>query len=241
MAPGADKEAGPGADVLEARLRRSVESINTGARRMKRSPTLGPQAELTRRKLADSARELFREHGYTKVTVAEIAQNAHVSLATFYQYFEDVHDVTALVIVDFVKASLASELDSWDPLAGLAGLHDFVGRFLGLYVRNADLLELWEVGKLVSPRLRALYQDYSAVYRGRLEECVRRGVEHGVVRADLDPAALADLLATLTERYCYEHFVLLGEREVGDGVELLTTALTGLLGLRSRPRRKRPS
>jgi hypothetical protein len=34
---------------LEDRLRRSVETIGTGERRMKRSPVLGPQAEQTRR------------------------------------------------------------------------------------------------------------------------------------------------------------------------------------------------
>jgi AcrR family transcriptional regulator len=233
----AGHDPAPAPDILEARLRRSVESINTGERRMKRSRRLGPQAEQTRRKLADSARALFSEQGYTNVTIAEIAQRANVSLATFYQYFEDVHDVTALVIVDFIKASLASSLDNWDPLAGKAGLHDFVDRFLRLYVRNTEVLELWEIGKLVSPRLRGLYQEYSALYRGRLEQCVHRGLEHDVLRRDLDPAALADLLATLTERYCYEHYVLLGRREVGDGVEVLTTALSSLLGLRDVPSR----
>jgi AcrR family transcriptional regulator len=238
MTPASGASNGTPTDETEARLRRSVESINTGARRMKRSRTLGPQAEQTRRNLADSARTLFREQGYSKVTVAAIAQNANVSLATFYQYFSDVDDITALVVVDFIKASLVSELDAWDPLAGEVGLHDFVDRFLGLYLRNAELLELWEIGKLVSTRLRALYVDYSTVYRGRLEECVRRGIDGGVLRDDLAPAELADLLATLTERYCYEHFVLLGEQEVGDGVVLLTMALTSLLGLRNRPRRR---
>lgn len=218
-------------DELEDRLRRSVESIHTGARRVGRSQKLGPQAEATRRRLADSARRLFREQGYTRTTVADIAARAEVSLGTFYQYFEDVHDVTALVLVDFVRASLASELDRWDSLAGEAGLRGFLDRFLGLYVAHAELLELWETGKLVSPRLRALYQDYSRVYRGRLEVCVATGAAAGVVRDDLSPARLADLLATLVERYCCEHFVLHRETAVGDHVDVLVAGLVGLLGV----------
>jgi AcrR family transcriptional regulator len=218
-------------EELEDRLRRSVESIHTGARRMKRSKVLGPQAEQTRRRLATSARELFREQGYTRTTVAEIAARSEVSLGTFYQYFEDVHDVTALVLVDFVRASLASELDRWDSLGGEPALRDFLDRFLGLYVENVELLELWETGKLVSPRLRSLYQDYSRVYRGRLEACVVAGVDAGAVRDDVAPDRLADLLATLVERYCYEHFVLHGEHQVGDGVDVLAAGLVGLLGL----------
>jgi AcrR family transcriptional regulator len=220
-----------GVDELEDRLRRSVESIHTGARRVGRSQKLGPQAEATRRRLAVSARALFREQGCTRTTVAEIAARAEVSLGTFYQYFEDVHDVTALVLVDFVRASLASELDRWDSLAGEAGLRGFLDRFLGLYVAHAELLELWETGKLVSPRLRALYQDYSRVYRARLESCVVAGVAAGLVRDDLPPARLADLLATLVERYCYEHFVLHRETSLGDHVDVLAAGLVGLLGL----------
>jgi AcrR family transcriptional regulator len=221
----------PAVDDLEDRLRRSVESMHTGARRVGRSQKLGPQAEATRRRLAVSARALFRQQGCTRTTVADIAAGAEVSLGTFYQYFEDVHDVTALVVVDFIRASLASELDRWDSTGGEPALRGFLDRFLRLYVANAELLELWETGKLVSPRLRALYQDYYRVYRARLEECVLRGVEAGAVRDDVPADRLADLLATLTERYCYEHFVLLGEKEVGDGVDVLTAGLVGLLHL----------
>ncbi|QIG43722.1 TetR/AcrR family transcriptional regulator [Nocardioides anomalus] len=219
-------------DELEDRLRRSVESIHTGARRVGRSQKLGPQAEATRRRLADSARALFREQGYTRTTVADIASRSEVSLGTFYQYFEDVHDVTALVLVDFVRASLASGLDRWDSLAGEPGLRGFLDRFLGLYVAHAELLELWETGTLVSPRLRSLYQDYSRVYRGRLEACVVTGVAAGRVRADLPASRLADLLATLVERYCYEHFVLHRETALDDHVDVLAAGLVGLLGLR---------
>jgi AcrR family transcriptional regulator len=234
-------DAVTGVEELEDRLRRSVESIHTGARRMKRSTVLGPQAEQTRHRLAASARQLFREQGYTRTTVAEIAARSEVSLGTFYQYFEDVHDVTALVLVDFVRASLASELDRWDSLGGEAALRDFLERFLTLYVANVELLELWETGKLVSPRLRSLYRDYARVYRGRLQECVVAGVDAGVLRADLPSDRLADLLATLVERYCYEHFVLHGEPEVGDGVDVLTAGLVGLLGLTGPVERAEPA
>ena len=220
----------------EDRLRRSVESIGAGGRRMNRSQVLGPQAEQTRRRLASAARALFREQSYVGTTVAEITQRAEVSLATFYQYFRDIDDVTALVVVDFIKASLASELDRWDACGGMPALRDFVDRFLRLYVANAELLELWETGKLVSPRLRLLYQDYYRVYRARLEECARVGVAAGLVRDDLDPALLADLMATLVERYCYEHYVLLGERAIGDAVDGLVRALATMLGLQDPTR-----
>ena len=224
--------------VAEARLRRSVESIGVGKRRMERSPVLGPQAELTRKRLADSAKTLMQEKGYTNVSVVEIAQSAGVSLATFYQYFREIHDVTALIVVDFIKESLSHDLDKWDPLGGRPALQSFVRRFLEVYVGHVALMELWETGKLVSPDLRALYVDYHRVYRHHLELCVKSGVDMGTIRDDLTPTNLADVMATLVERHCYEHFVLLrhSTEELDAHVQLLTTVLVDVLRLRARRR-----
>ncbi|MDR8409162.1 TetR family transcriptional regulator [Nonomuraea sp. 3-1Str] len=43
----------------------------------------------TRQALADAARRLFSEHGYDKVTVAQIADEADVSIATLFAHVPD--------------------------------------------------------------------------------------------------------------------------------------------------------
>lgn len=43
--------------------------------------------------LLDAAEELFSKHGYDAVGTPEIAEQAGVSVGTFYRYFEDKHEV----------------------------------------------------------------------------------------------------------------------------------------------------
>src|SRR3954452_17629013 len=47
----------------------------------------------TRRLIADTARRLFAERGFERVTVAEIAREAEVSEATVFNYFPTKEDL----------------------------------------------------------------------------------------------------------------------------------------------------
>jgi AcrR family transcriptional regulator len=209
----------------EQRLRTAADALGASERRLERSPVLGPRAERTRRLIIDSAWELFRTRGYTGTTVADIAKHAKVSLATFYQYFSELNDVLAVIVVDFIKDSLERGLDRWDVRAGRDGLRQMIDKSMASYIDNRDFMELWETATLVSPRIRSLSLDYARVYRQRFEGFIREGVELGLVRGDVDPAGMADAMTTMLVRYCFEHFVLSDERVPADRsamVELLT-------------------
>lgn len=210
----------------ERRFVRAADAIAASERRLERSPTLGPRAERTRRALVESAWELFRTRGYTETTVAEVAKNANVSLATFYQYFSELNDVLGVIVVDFIRESMERGLDRWDVTAGRDGLRQRIDAFLNTYIEYREFMELWECAKLVSPQIRALSLDYAKVYRHRFEVFFAEAIERGVVRNDFDPASLADVMTILLERYCYEHFVISDEPITADRgpiVELLTS------------------
>src|SRR6266508_699531 len=53
-------------------------------RRAYHSPLRADQAEQTRRRVLESARQLFIDHGYTGTTVAAVAEHAGVSPETIY-------------------------------------------------------------------------------------------------------------------------------------------------------------
>jgi AcrR family transcriptional regulator len=55
-----------------------------GSRRRYSSPLRADQAQQTRRRILESARELFVEHGYAGTTVAAVADHARVSPETIY-------------------------------------------------------------------------------------------------------------------------------------------------------------
>ena len=47
----------------------------------------------TRQLIADSARQLFVEHGFERVSVAEVARRADVAEATVFNYFPSKEDL----------------------------------------------------------------------------------------------------------------------------------------------------
>lgn len=211
------------ADV-ERRLVSDADALVAPERRLERSPNLGPRAERTRRALVDSAWELFRTRGYTDTKVADVAKNADVSLGTFYQYFSELNDVLAVIVVDFIRESLDRGIDRWDVSAGREGLSERIDAFIATYVEYAEFMELWECAKLVSPSVRSLSRDYADVYRRRFAEYFQEGIDRGLVRSDIDADGMADVMTIMLERYCYEHFVLSGETVPRD-----RTAMVGLL------------
>lgn len=59
--------------------------------------TINPasQTEDVRRLILDAAEARFRTYGYRKTTMAEIAEDADMSAANLYRYFEDKQDIAA--------------------------------------------------------------------------------------------------------------------------------------------------
>ncbi|WP_103351998.1 TetR/AcrR family transcriptional regulator [Amycolatopsis sp. CA-128772] len=69
----------------------------------------------TRERLLDAALELFGEHGYDNVTVAEIAERAGLTKRTFFRHFPDKREVLfagqellSRILADAVTAAPAS-------------------------------------------------------------------------------------------------------------------------------------
>lgn len=199
---------GPHPDAAE-RLARATEALRVAGRRQDGGRSaIGPRAERTRRRLIDSATRLFHERGYVATSVSDIAEDAGVSLATFYQYFGERNDIVAALAADVIREMLKSGVDRWDPRTGRLGLRRVIAPFVAGYARHADFFELWQCATHVDARMRALYRDYNGSYQQQFFVYLTAGIEAGLVRADLDPAGMARAMTLMVERYCYEVFVL---------------------------------
>lgn len=144
--------------------------------------------------MLEAAQRLFRERGVDAVSVREIADRARVSLKTVYNYFpskEALLDEIALEIVvattERLEAALASSRTAREEVEDIAAAF---GR---------------EVAR--APKYAAEVFQRSAIFRARgelrevelrmyesLAALLRRDQSQRVIRADLDPLALAELL-----------------------------------------------
>ena len=80
---------------------------------------LQARAEATRRKILDSAVDLFDELGYGETGLADVLQRAGVSKGAFYYHFDSKEAVAAAIIQDYrdrIRNMLGEKLDPSLPL-----------------------------------------------------------------------------------------------------------------------------
>ena len=168
---------------------------------MSESTTLGRRElnkQQTRGRLLDAARVLFAAHGVLGTTVEEIADQAGVSRAPFFNYFPTKDDLLGALHTSTMD-SLANTIDSL-----LAQDLTTGERILGLF---ADFVEATEelpgflravTGELerdlASPEISAERTDR---FNDEILRILTPGIERGEVRTDYPPIFLAQMVAAV--------------------------------------------
>jgi AcrR family transcriptional regulator len=112
----------------------------------------------TRASLREHALRLFRENGYEKTTVEQIAAAAEVSPSTFFRYFPTKED---LVLQDDMDTRMFAALEQQPPgLSPIAAVRAATRQVFGAYTA-ADLEVLRETTRLTMtvPEIRARALD----------------------------------------------------------------------------------
>lgn len=146
---------------------------------------LRADAERNRRKLLDAAREIYAERGLD-VTLDEVARHAGVGTGTAYRRFRNKGELIEALMVERMEelVDLArSMLDEPDPWQALTG---YVEGALALQARDRGLKDILFA---VAPDMERLTQTRSQL-APIVSELVRRAVDAGVVRPDLDTSDL---------------------------------------------------
>lgn len=123
---------------------------------------------LTRRALVENAQRMFRERGFDRVTIAEIADASDVSPKTVFVYFDSKEDLVFAdehQLLDQLRAAIRerdphtspaeavrrlavelAEADRADPAANIVGFTRMVGDHPGLHSRLQVMWEHYEQG-----------------------------------------------------------------------------------------------
>jgi TetR/AcrR family fatty acid metabolism transcriptional regulator len=91
--------------------------------------------ELTKKRIVDSAKELFAEQGYVKTTVMDISRRAGLSEAALYEYFSGKEDLL-LTIPDLWVSELIADLE--EQLFGIKGAANKLRKYLWWYLRRIE-------------------------------------------------------------------------------------------------------
>jgi AcrR family transcriptional regulator len=152
--------------------------------------------EQTRQLIAETARRLFTERGFERVTVAEIARAADVSEQTVFNYFRTKEDLVYWRLESFEDELLTTIRERAEGESVLAAFRRFVLKQRGLLGKtdpeSRELLTALTRMITESPALLAREQQIFAGYTASLAALIAD--ERGAGAGDVEPWVAANAL-----------------------------------------------
>ena len=176
---------------------------------------LTARGERTRRRLIDSAEQIFAELGYHDASIVKITEAAGVGQGTFYLYFTSKKEVFDEVVLDLnarvrhamTEAAATGKTRAEQELLGFGAFFRFTADHPALYriIRQAEF---------VSPEtLQTHYDRLLRPYAAGLEQAMEAGEA-----AQGDPEVLAWSLMGIGELVGMRWILWNGEREMPEAV-----------------------
>ena len=175
------------------------------ARRPGQSPRRRTQAErtaLSEKLILRAAIKLIARQGYSRTTLAEIGKEAGYSGGLVSHRFGSKQDLLR-ALVERMTTRFAHDqmIPAIEGRAGLDALCEMGDTYLReLAAREERLRALYVLmGEALGPvpELRSVFAELNESIRSAAGGCIRRGIEEGRIRADVDPGAGAAMFLAL--------------------------------------------
>lgn len=183
--------------------------------------------------ILDSARSVFGRHGFAAASVSDIARLAGVSDGLVYRYFASKRDLLDHVLSEFY-GRIIEDLE-----AALSRERDFEGRLYVLirrhfevFTTDPDLCRLFiaEI-RVASDYHGSAIQELNRQYTSILVRLMQQAGQDGVIRTDIDPRLLRDVIFGAIEHRAWRFVAGQGQLDVGTTTGELTRLLTHGLGV----------
>ena len=174
---------------------------------------MGLRKEETIRKKAimQTALELFDQYGFDRVTVTEIAEKAHVSKVSIYNFFESKDNLRRIIIKDMLD-------DSVEKIKSLIAKE---GNFIEK-IEEYIQIRTWYYGKYTlrfffeavesDPELRQYLENFNAASKNLLMTFIEEGKDSGVFSPDASNDAI-EIYIDMIQTY------LMHNKEIRDRLE----------------------
>jgi len=172
---------------------------------MAESPNKRSPRDERRQQLLLAARQVFGSQGYHDATVDDITRTAGVAKGTFYLYFTEkraiLHDLIRHFFGLVTEVGLSVQRDVTSPAEYFERLEDAARRLAAIFRENRDLVRLtYREAMSMDPELERTVRNFYRRFAQVEADNVRRGIELGLFRDDLDPLIVAYAHIGMVER-----------------------------------------
>jgi len=168
----------------------------------------------THRKIVEGAERLFRQLGFQKTTVADIARELHMSPANVYRFFGGKSEINAAVCMDLL-GKIEAEAGKIAASRGTAAqrMRNLVASVekahSKLYMSDRKLHELIEAAVTEN---WTIMREHNHRMTGMLEQIIASGMAAGEFHSG-DAALAARLVNTACIRFCHPRLMAEYEQE----------------------------
>lgn len=162
-----------------------------------------------RQNILAAADERFRDFGYNKTTMAEIATDCAMSPANLYRYFKNKHDICAALATRYLerKESVLRRIVDQQDMTAAERIEAFVLASLRYtHSQWSGTPLLYALIEDVSKRRRDIVSHHTQARRTLLVELIQQGNASGEFTV-ANPARTADALLAATVFFDYPDFM----------------------------------
>ena len=155
------------------------------------------RARETRTKILDAARKLFGDRGFGQATIEDIASAAGVSNGALYHHFASKEELFRAILTDHISDQRL-EISALVPATSLREVLERIASYWFEHLRkdhedDALFAEFWAQAAR-DPWARQAMGGFIHDGASLFENGLRIGQETGLIRPDVDPAAVATLM-----------------------------------------------
>lgn len=153
--------------------------------------------------IMQTALELFDQYGFDRVTVTEIADKAHVSKVSIYNFFESKDNLRRILIKDMLDESLKK----------IEALIEEEGNFVEK-IEQYIKIRTWYYGKYSlqfffeavesDPELRQCFDEFNAANKRLVMQFIERGKRSGVFTPDASETAI-EICIDMIQTYLFHN------------------------------------
>lgn len=174
------------------------------------SETRKAQAQKTRERILKSAKKLISAHGFDKVTIEHIAQDAEVSAPTVYALFQSKTGILRVIMDEALPPQEHSELVLRGKQQPTAKKRLETAAIIARQLYDAEQKQLGSLqsAAILGPELKKLEQERETRRYARLEEGILELASENALAPGLDATKALDILWAFTGRDLYRMLVV---------------------------------
>ena len=176
--------------------------------------------------ISDAALKVFREHGYNKTRMADIAQMAGMGKGTLYEYFKDKGDILRFAFDQyfsvFSEGVLKAMKEKTKPSEKILSLIEFALRHAAEWEDHCAIYVDYFGAARTEGQKRFSLSGIYAEMKDILENLIKEAQSANEIDEKFDPGAVAELLLSIYDG------IILHEIFVGQRVNMALTRKTAM-------------